>query len=116
MPQKQKPKNDSEAQDQKDAELNLSVWQDFKHRKKYKDKVRDWAQSYVRIGEVATKVTWSWEHGEFQGFEPKLNEFGEPLLKDGEELDPILVRSTDDVITNSLEESPFVSVVMPMRL
>jgi DNA polymerase-3 subunit beta len=34
----------------------------------------------------------------------------------GAALDPILVRATDDVVTNSVEASPFVSVVMPMRL
>lgn len=33
-----------------------------------------------------------------------------------DELDPALIRGTDDVITNSLDESPYLGVVMPMRI
>lgn len=34
----------------------------------------------------------------------------------GDELDPAIVRDTDDVVTNSLDESPYLGVVMPMRI
>jgi DNA polymerase-3 subunit beta len=34
----------------------------------------------------------------------------------GNELDPIIMRDTDDVVTNSLDESPYLGVVMPMRI
>jgi len=34
----------------------------------------------------------------------------------GNELDPGLIRDTDDVVTNALDESPYLVVVMPMRI
>lgn len=34
----------------------------------------------------------------------------------GNELDPAVVRCTDDVVTNSLAESPYLGVLMPMRI
>lgn len=46
----------------------------------------------------------------------KLFESATVTLAIGAELDPGLIRSTDDQVTNSLSDSPLLVVVMPMRL
>lgn len=68
------PKNPTETQDVKDAELNLSVWQDIRHRHKMEERTDDWADQFVGIGEVCVKVYWNPNAGQFKGYEPKLNE------------------------------------------
>lgn len=68
------PKNPTEMQDVKDAELYLSVWQDIKHRHHMDDRVDNWADQFVGIGEVCVKVFWNPMAGEFKGYEPKVNE------------------------------------------
>ncbi len=79
------PKNESELQDQKAAELNLAVWQDWKHRNKYKQKVREFAQDFFDIGEVCSKVFFNPMAGKFIGYEAQLDEFGQPVMgEDGQ--------------------------------
>lgn len=36
--------------------MNLSVWQDIKHRHKIEARTDDWADQFVGIGEVCVKV------------------------------------------------------------
>lgn len=50
------PKNANERQDIKSAELNSAVWQDWREQIDYDERVGDWADDFVGIGEVATKV------------------------------------------------------------
>ncbi len=76
------PKNESEIQDQKCAELNGSVLADIKHRHKFKTLVRHWAQDYIEIGEAIVKVFFDKNIGQFQGYEPVLNDKGEILVGD----------------------------------
>jgi hypothetical protein len=72
------PQLDSELQDQKDAELNQSVWEYTTYKQKLRDKVREWVKDYVEIGEVAVKIFWDPSKGEFLGYGQKVNEAGEP--------------------------------------
>lgn len=74
------PKNKNELRDQKAAELNNAVWQDIKKKHKFKDRVREYCQDFVRIGEVCVKVFWDQTKGEFLGYEQKVDEFGVPIV------------------------------------
>jgi len=74
------PQNDSELQDQKDAELNQSVWTNVKQKLKLADKVRSFCQDYVTIGECAAKIFWDPNKGDFVGYEQKVDESGAPVF------------------------------------
>lgn len=74
------PKNENELQDQKAAELNNSVWQDIKTRKKLKERTREFIQDFVRIGEVCTKIFWDENKGKFRGYSHATDEFGAPMF------------------------------------
>jgi hypothetical protein len=50
------PAQQSELQDQKAAELNKSVWEYGKEKNHLEEGVQDWAEDFVDIGEVATKI------------------------------------------------------------
>lgn len=77
------PKNPTEMQDVKDAEMNQAVWQDIKHRHKIEARTDDWADQFVGIGEVCVKIYWNPNAGAFKGYEPKVNEeTGEPEMQD----------------------------------
>jgi hypothetical protein len=77
------PKNENELQDQKAAELNQAVWRDIKSRHNFKDRVREFAQDFVRIGEVCVKVFWDEMRGEFLGYEQAVDEMGMPVFDEG---------------------------------
>ena len=63
------PKNMSELQDQKAAELNNSVWADICTRHRMKQRDREFVQDFVRIGEVFCKIFWDPTKGKFMGYE-----------------------------------------------
>lgn len=50
------PEHDSDLADQKTAELNESVWQYAKEKHALEEVIQGWAEDFVGIGEVATKV------------------------------------------------------------
>jgi len=76
------PKNDTEMQDRKDAELNRAVWEDIKERHKFKDKFRKWAEEFVEVGEFALKVFWDPDKGQHIGYEPLIDEeTGEQVME-----------------------------------
>lgn len=64
------PHNEKEQKDQKAAELNDSVWQDLRGRHKLRLKTIDWANDFIKVGEVATKIFWDPTAGKFLGEEP----------------------------------------------
>lgn len=72
------PKNGSELQDQKSAELHQSVWTDIKKRHNFDDRVREFVQDFVRIGESAVKIYWDDMKGEFKGYSQKVDPLGQP--------------------------------------
>lgn len=73
-------KNENELQDQKAAELNHSVWKDIKARHRWTDKVREIVQDFIRIGEVFHKIYWDETKGNIVGYEPAVDEMGQPVL------------------------------------
>ena len=50
------PAQESELKDQKDAELNHAVWENAKERHGLDEQTQSWAEDFVGIGEVATKL------------------------------------------------------------
>ena len=66
------PKNDTELQDQKAAELHGAVWEDVKHRHKFREQKLNWIKDFVEIGELAVKIFWDPNKGEFLGYEAKM--------------------------------------------
>lgn len=83
------PNNESELQDQKAAELNQAVWTHAAAKHKLKKRRREWVERFVGVGEVAVKVYWDPQAGDFQGFEqemiegqPAFDELGQPKVSD----------------------------------
>ncbi len=76
------PKNESEMQDRKDAELNDAVWQDAKDRHKINYKARSWVEQFVGVSEFALKVYWDPEKGDHVGYEALVDEMGQPVVEE----------------------------------
>lgn len=74
------PDIETEIQDQKAAELHRSVWEHGKKSQKIKGKIRDWADDFVNIGEVATKLFYDPMKGAFKGYATVMDEEGNPVL------------------------------------
>lgn len=74
------PKNEKELSDQKIAELHQSVWEDLKARKDLKDKIRQWAEDFVGIGECFVKVFFDDSAGKLKGMLQATDELGQPLF------------------------------------
>lgn len=74
------PKNGTELQDQKAAELNNSVWKDITDRHRWGDKVREIVQDYVRVGEVFHKIYWDESKGKVVDYAPAVDEMGQPVM------------------------------------
>lgn len=66
------PKQDLDMQSQKDAELNTLVWEDAKYRYRMNEMTRRECQDFVGIGEVACKVFFDPNRGDFLGYKPKM--------------------------------------------
>lgn len=84
-----RPKTASENQDTKSAELHKDVWQDGWERYNLEDKIDQWVDDFVGVGEVAVKVFFDPNAGDLRGYEPKLNEAGEPKRKKQKMQDPV---------------------------
>lgn len=74
------PDIETEIQDQKAAELHRSVWEHGKKSQKIKGKIRDWADDFVNIGEVATKLFYDPMKGAFKGYATVMDEEGNPVM------------------------------------
>lgn len=61
------PANESELQDQKAAELNHSVWEFMREKYLLDEKTQNWAEDFTQIGEVAVKIFWDPQAGEYLG-------------------------------------------------
>ncbi len=70
------PKNESENQDRKAAELNQAVIADLKDRQKVRKKQRQWAKDFIDIGECFVKLSFDRMTGDFRGFEAEVDEAG----------------------------------------
>jgi len=76
------PKNSSELSDQKAAELHESVWQDACEKYSIEtDRIDEWADCFVNIGEVATKIFYDPQGGPVTHFEQLVDEAsGQPMF------------------------------------
>lgn len=74
------PKNDSDLSDQKSAEINHAVWQDAVSRYKLHKRIREWCSDFVNIGEVAVKLSYDPNAGDFVGYEQLVDEMGVPMI------------------------------------
>ena len=61
------PANQNELQDQKSAELNHAVWEFIKEKNLLDERTQNWAEDFTQIGEVAVKVFWDPDAGEYLG-------------------------------------------------
>ncbi len=74
-----RPKNESEIQDQKATELHHAVWRDAVERQDLDDRIDNWADDFVGIGEVAVKIFFDPTKGPIKAFNQAVDEAGNPL-------------------------------------
>jgi len=74
------PKNDLDLQDKKQSQLNESVRKDAVDRYDMKQKMREFCDSFVDIGEVCAFTYFDPSAGELRGYEPALDEMGQPIM------------------------------------
>ncbi len=74
------PNNEKENQDIKAAGLNNSVIQYSKTHDKWSDRVLEFAEDFVEVGEVACKLYFNPDAGEVKGEEPVTDEQGQPVV------------------------------------
>lgn len=72
------PKNESELQDQKAAEINQAVWLDFKEKHDLDAKVDDWGDDFTTIGEVAVKIFFDPSEGKIKAYHQSVGDDGQP--------------------------------------
>ncbi len=75
-----RPANENELADQKKAEMHRSVYLDAKYRYDLDDLTEEWAQDYVDIGEVVTKIAWDPNGGEVKGYSQRVDDDQNPLF------------------------------------
>jgi hypothetical protein len=75
------PKDENSIHDQKVSEMHKSVWLDAFHRYNIDEKLDDWCDSFVQIGEVAVKLFYDPNLGDHKGYEAQEDpETGNPVL------------------------------------
>jgi hypothetical protein len=74
------PYNDKEVQDQKAAELHNAVMEYHKKRLEWDRKQREFAQDFFHFGEVACKIYFDTNKGDFVGYEQALDDLGMPMF------------------------------------
>lgn len=67
------PRNQNELQDQKSAELNLSVWQYAKDKYQLNSLFRDLCGDFCGIGEAGVKIFFDPNRGKLKGYEPQID-------------------------------------------
>jgi hypothetical protein len=86
------PKDEQSMHDQKVADLHHSVWVDAYKRYAIDDKIDDWTDSFVQIGECHVKLFYDPFKGAMKGFQPQIdpetgnpsvNEFGQMFPDEG---------------------------------
>ena len=86
------PKDENSMHDQKVADMHHSVWMDAYKRYAIDDKIDDWCDSFVQVGECHVKLFWDPSKGDVKGYEPqndpetgnpRLNEFGQMYPDEG---------------------------------
>lgn len=76
------PRNQTELQDQKSAELNLAVYQYLKDKLKMSALYRDLCGDFCGIGEACVKIFFDPTKGKFKGYEQQIDEATEQPVFD----------------------------------
>jgi hypothetical protein len=76
------PRNQTELQDQKSAELNLAVYQYLKDKLKMNALYRDLCGDFCGIGEACVKIFFDPTKGKFKGYEQQIDEATEQPVFD----------------------------------
>ena len=108
------PKNASEVQDQKAAELHSAIWKDGEDRNNLEEKRDEWCDDFLGCGEVATKCFWDPNAGPIKAFHQKVGEDGQPAVNpETGELEPDYERPVytgqlvfEDIFAFNLLRSP----------
>lgn len=100
------PQNEKEIQDKKDAELNKSVWEEAKAKHRLKEKIREWVNDLVTIGEVCAKVFWDPNRGRLVGYEQKVGPDGAPLTEETGEMEPEVDPGTGQPLLDPVTGQP----------
>jgi hypothetical protein len=82
------PKEESSLQNQKSTELNHSAWQDAVERYDINDKIDDWGDEFVEIGEVAVKIFFDPNAGPITAYNQAVDEEGTPSFNENGEALP----------------------------
>ena len=82
------PKNATEIQDKKVAEMFASVWEDAKERHNFDALITELCDDFF-LGEIAVKIYFDPNAGAFKGYEQLLNPDGTPAFEMIEQIDPI---------------------------
>lgn len=82
------PKNESEMQDQKAAELHHAVWMDASDRQNLDEKKDEWCDDFIGTGEVATKIFWDPSAGPIVAFHAEQDELGQDVQGPDGQLKP----------------------------
>lgn len=74
------PNDEKSMQDRKSAMLNKQVWEWSKNKNNIKPDIKKWAKSFIDIGEVACKIIFHPDKGDFLGYEQMLDENDQPVF------------------------------------
>lgn len=83
------PKDENSPHDQKVADLHHSVWRDAVDRYMIDDKIDDWCDSFIELGELHVKLFYDPNLGSLSGYEPQIDPAsGNPYLDDLGQMQP----------------------------
>jgi hypothetical protein len=74
------PKHERDIRSRKSAELHEAVWQDGKYKNEFDELIAELADDFTGIGEVWTKTWYDDSMGKILGYEPSLDEMGQPVM------------------------------------
>lgn len=78
-------KDPKDVKSKKSAELRQKLLEYGKQKYHFADKNHDYADDYCGIGEVAVKLFWDPDGGEFVGYKHALDEAGQPMFDENQE-------------------------------
>lgn len=73
------PKNEKETHDQKVAQMHHAVWRDMHDRYNIGDRIDEWADNFVQLGEAVVKITFDPTLGPVKAYNQKMGSNGQPL-------------------------------------
>lgn len=105
------PSTENDMQCMKSAELNEAVWKDAQYRYKIREHIRKWAGDFWDCGEVAVKLFWDPNAGDFIGYAHAQHQPEDPMEPppDGQTVDEQGFLYDEDGAPVPNEDSPIFS-------